>query len=243
MAPSPELTARTRSVPPAEEARAVLRLLDYGRGLSDGIDANDVERHGSPTLVGLWSDWAAASGGPPTAGNTPLLGPLNYSNQTIDYRFSAVNPAGSCILSPRCALWHIARRSARPQSPELFRSLCSWKPSRSRIRPAANFDHQPIGVRIRNALLARILAATIAPGDRLVELQLAREFGSSQAPVREALRDLEKAGLVTIRPRRGCFVNDYHATRPARDLRRPRRAGGGGGAPRHAAPPPRRRRR
>ena len=46
---------------------------------------------------------------------------------------------------------------------------------------------------------------------RLVELQLAREFGSSQAPVREALRELETAGLVTIRPRRGSFVNDYHA--------------------------------
>ena len=72
-------------------------------------------------------------------------------------------------------------------------------------------DHRPIGVRIRNALLDRILAGHYAPGERLVELQLAREFGSSQAPVREALRDLETAGLVTIRPRRGSFVNDYRA--------------------------------
>jgi DNA-binding GntR family transcriptional regulator len=74
-----------------------------------------------------------------------------------------------------------------------------------------DFDHQPISVRIQNALLARILNGRYAPGDRLVELQLAREFGSSQAPVREALRELENTGLVTIRPRRGCFVNDYHA--------------------------------
>ena len=73
-------------------------------------------------------------------------------------------------------------------------------------------DHQPIGFRIRNALLERIIGDHYRPGERLVELQLAREFGSSQAPVREALRDLEKAGLVTIRPRRGSFVNDYHAT-------------------------------
>jgi DNA-binding GntR family transcriptional regulator len=76
---------------------------------------------------------------------------------------------------------------------------------------AADLEHQPIGVRIRNALLARILNGHYAPGERLVELQLAREFGSSQAPVREALRDLEMAGLVTIRLRRGSFVNDYHA--------------------------------
>ena len=75
----------------------------------------------------------------------------------------------------------------------------------------SNVDHQPIGVRIRNLLLERIVAGHYRPGERLVELQLAREFGSSQAPVREALRDLEQAGLVTIRPRRGSFVNDYHA--------------------------------
>ncbi len=78
-------------------------------------------------------------------------------------------------------------------------------------RPRANVDHQPIGVRIRNQLLERIVAGHYRPGERLVELHIAREFGSSQAPVREALRDLEQAGLVTIRPRRGSFVNDYHA--------------------------------
>ncbi len=71
--------------------------------------------------------------------------------------------------------------------------------------------HEPIRARIRNMLLERIIAGHYAAGERLVELQLAKEFGSSQAPVREALRDLETAGLVTIRPRRGSFVNDYHA--------------------------------
>jgi DNA-binding GntR family transcriptional regulator len=80
--------------------------------------------------------------------------------------------------------------------------------------PSAEPDHrahEPIGARIRNTLLTRIIGGEYRPGERLVELQLAHEFGSSQAPVREALRDLETAGLVTIRPRRGSFVNDYHA--------------------------------
>ncbi|HZP19739.1 MAG TPA: GntR family transcriptional regulator [Bauldia sp.] len=85
-------------------------------------------------------------------------------------------------------------------------SLAPGSPARS-----SGLDHQPIRVRIRNALLERIVSGHYAAGDRLVELSLAREFGSSQAPVREALRDLETAGLVTIRPRRGSFVNDYHA--------------------------------
>jgi DNA-binding GntR family transcriptional regulator len=74
-----------------------------------------------------------------------------------------------------------------------------------------DIGHEPLSMRIRNALLERIVGGHYRPGDRLVELQLAREFGSSQAPVREALHALEKAGLVTIRPRRGSFVNDYHA--------------------------------
>jgi DNA-binding GntR family transcriptional regulator len=76
---------------------------------------------------------------------------------------------------------------------------------------AERLAHQPIGARIRNVLLRRIIEGEYSAGTRLVELQLAKEFGSSQAPVREALRELETAGLVTIRPRRGTFVNDFHA--------------------------------
>ena len=78
-------------------------------------------------------------------------------------------------------------------------------------RPTADIAHQSLGERIRNSLLERIIGGHYRAGERLVELQVAREFGSSQAPVREALRELEKAGLVTIRPRRGSFVNDYRA--------------------------------
>ncbi len=81
----------------------------------------------------------------------------------------------------------------------------------SRFSAGRDLEHPPLSVRIRNQLLERILSGHYQPGDRLVELHVAKEFGSSQAPVREALRDLEKAGLVTIRPRRGSFVNDYHA--------------------------------
>lgn len=81
----------------------------------------------------------------------------------------------------------------------------------SRAERGRSPGNEPLSVRIRNELLERIVAGHYQPGDRLVELQIARDFGSSQAPVREALRDLETAGLVTIRPRRGCFVNDYHA--------------------------------
>ena len=48
---------------------------------------------------------------------------------------------------------------------------------------------------IKDVLLARILEGVYAPGQRIVELQVAQEFGVSQAPVREALRELEALRL------------------------------------------------
>ena len=62
---------------------------------------------------------------------------------------------------------------------------------------------------IREALARRIVSGELSPGERLVETKLAADFGTSQAPVREALRELETFGLVEIRPRRGTFVAPF----------------------------------
>jgi DNA-binding GntR family transcriptional regulator len=59
---------------------------------------------------------------------------------------------------------------------------------------------------IRNAIVSRILDGSCPPGTRLKELTLAREFNVSQAPVREALRELEAQGLVVSEPFRGSRV-------------------------------------
>ena len=55
-------------------------------------------------------------------------------------------------------------------------------------------------------LAARITAGTYVPGQRIMEQAVAAEFGVSRGPVREALRLLEKDGLVTILARRGAQV-------------------------------------
>lgn len=60
--------------------------------------------------------------------------------------------------------------------------------------------------RIREELTSRILSGSLKPGDRLVELELAREFDTSQTPVREALRELETSRLVESIPYRGTRV-------------------------------------
>src|SRR6185369_11387390 len=74
------------------------------------------------------------------------------------------------------------------------------------VRPDQQFVNTPLRQRLKEALLRRILGGHYDPGERLVELRIAEEFGTSQGPVREALRELEATGLVTNIPRRGTYV-------------------------------------
>ena len=59
---------------------------------------------------------------------------------------------------------------------------------------------------IKEILLQRILSGEYKPGDRLIEMQIAQEFDTSQAPVRESLRELEALGFVESEPYRGTRV-------------------------------------
>ena len=62
--------------------------------------------------------------------------------------------------------------------------------------------------RIRRVLAERIIGGLLAPGERLVEMRIAEEFRTSQAPVREALRELETLRLVESEPYRGTRVRE-----------------------------------
>jgi DNA-binding GntR family transcriptional regulator len=64
---------------------------------------------------------------------------------------------------------------------------------------------------VRDLLLDRIVSGVYAPGSRLVETRIAEELGVSQAPVREALRDLEQLSCVVHEPFRGCSVRELSA--------------------------------
>src|SRR6476660_5878330 len=59
---------------------------------------------------------------------------------------------------------------------------------------------------IREQLIADILSGRLPPGARIVETRVAQQFGVSQGPVREALRDLELFGFVVSSPFRGAIV-------------------------------------
>ena len=69
-----------------------------------------------------------------------------------------------------------------------------------------NIQRSNLRTQIKDILLERILSGTYRPGDRLIELQIAQEFGTSQAPVRESLCELEALGFVESEPHRGSRV-------------------------------------
>lgn len=71
---------------------------------------------------------------------------------------------------------------------------------------------QSLSEQIAAQLSERIVTGACAPGQRIMEQAVAAEFAVSRGPVREALRLLEKDGLVTILPRRGALVTNLSIT-------------------------------
>lgn len=59
---------------------------------------------------------------------------------------------------------------------------------------------------LRDRIEEAIISGRFRPGDRLEEQSLAEQYGVSRTPVREALRQLQEAGLIDIKPRRGAAV-------------------------------------
>lgn len=80
-------------------------------------------------------------------------------------------------------------------------------------------DRPPLSLSVPDQLAAelarRILRGALEPGQRLGEQELADEFKVSRGPVREALRVLEREGLVTLNPRRGAMVTELSASEVA----------------------------
>jgi DNA-binding GntR family transcriptional regulator len=70
------------------------------------------------------------------------------------------------------------------------------------------FQKQNISEELVDYLKNQILSGELNPGDRIVETKLARELGISQTPVREALRQLQGEGIITIIPNKGPMVRN-----------------------------------
>ncbi len=67
-------------------------------------------------------------------------------------------------------------------------------------------EYLPLRDVVFNTLRQAILRGELAPGERLMEIQLADRLGVSRTPIREAIRKLELEGLVLMIPRKGAEV-------------------------------------
>lgn len=74
------------------------------------------------------------------------------------------------------------------------------------VETEKRFAPRALPDQVAEELGAEIVAGRRKAGDRLVELDLARDFGVSRGPIREAIRILERRRLVEVRPRRGAYV-------------------------------------
>ena len=68
-----------------------------------------------------------------------------------------------------------------------------------------------LSAQVKDRLLRSIIEGELPPGSRIIETRIARQLGTSQAPVREALRDLATLGLVEMQAFRGARVRAPHA--------------------------------
>lgn len=79
---------------------------------------------------------------------------------------------------------------------------------RTALAPAAPLAPAALYVEVAKRLRERIFAHELAPGQWLDEQALAAQYGISRTPLREALKVLAAEGMVTLKPRRGCYVTE-----------------------------------
>lgn len=77
------------------------------------------------------------------------------------------------------------------------------------LKPATTSD---LREQVYLAIKSAIVDGRFKPGQKLSEFDLAQQLNVSRTPVREAIRQLAKTGLVMLVPRKGAFV-----TRPTQD--------------------------
>lgn len=79
-------------------------------------------------------------------------------------------------------------------------------------RAIEGVNREVLSAQVKDRIMQWILEGELPPGSRIVETRVARQLGVSQAPVREALRDLATLGVVEMEPYRGASVREPTTT-------------------------------
>jgi GntR family transcriptional regulator of gluconate operon len=81
---------------------------------------------------------------------------------------------------------------------------------------SANADDERLGIPqigfvVAQRLRERILSGALPAGERITEVELAKRYGVSRGPIRDALKELARESLVVALPRRGVVVSGLSA--------------------------------
>ena len=77
------------------------------------------------------------------------------------------------------------------------------------VTESTNVKRSVLRENVKSFVIDSIMRGSYKVGQRLVETQVARDLHVSQAPVREAFRDLEQIGVLRTVPYKGAYVNGY----------------------------------
>jgi DNA-binding GntR family transcriptional regulator len=69
--------------------------------------------------------------------------------------------------------------------------------------------HLTLREKILETIRDAIMTGTLKPGEKVAEPDLAEKFGISRTPIREAFRQLESEGYLTVIPRKGAVVTSF----------------------------------
>jgi DNA-binding GntR family transcriptional regulator len=69
--------------------------------------------------------------------------------------------------------------------------------------------HLTLRESILETIRSAIISGTLKPGEKVAEPELAERFGISRTPIREAFRQLESEGYLSVIPRKGAVVVSF----------------------------------
>lgn len=196
--------AQRLGVSPATVAKWRDRYLSRGiAGLSDaprsGRPRSDIRQEAEAQVAAVLEQ---ARGGSPVPSTRALSDALGLSQSTV----------ARIWREQQDKLPESARpRNRRPRQ-EAGRAGDGPVPGAPRVPRQLLSDH------VYTQLRDWIVGGQLAPGQRLVEAEIARGFGTSQAPCREAIKRLAYEGLVISQPHRGTYVARV-SERQAQDVR------------------------
>ena len=70
-------------------------------------------------------------------------------------------------------------------------------------------QHQTLREKIVNSIREAIVKGIFEPGEKVLEPELAKRFGTSRTPIRESFRQLESEGFLVVIPRKGAIVRSF----------------------------------